>query len=390
MGGMNPQMNRRMFLGSTVALAGCGWLGGAGGCNVLTEADLDEGIRLAGRYLSTAILDNDEFVYQVDWQSETSSIDFDGVRQAGSTWGLVEHAARVKTPEHVAAADRVFTRWLARKRILTMGSTFVWGKNGLSRMGTTALLGLACADRLRLPDPPPETAATLEGVVQFVRANRRPEGGFLELYDTYAEKARPDRSSYADGEALLFLSTLAVHHGRADLLPEVLRWAEEDWQQNVAAQLASDPDPATTKGYYQWGSMSWANLIAGGHEADKWGQRLTDLATWMVDVHKTLDRSRNTAYAYEGIVPAYVEAKRRGETALADHLACTIHQGLVKLCSWQLGHPRQLAHLKGTPERWQGGVQNHADERWLRIDVTQHQLHALWLAKDSGVVRHFG
>jgi hypothetical protein len=379
-------MNRRTFLGGALAAAACGPR--APRCGGLTEEDLDQGIALGGRYLSTAITDADEFVYEVEWQSNASHIDFDGVRQAGATFGLLDHAARVRTPEVLAAGDRVLKRWLERRRILTNGTTFVWGKQGLSRLGTTSLLGLACATRGTLPEPPAEVAPTLEGVLAFVRATRLPDGGFFDKYDTYTEAGRPGRSPYADGEALLFLTTMAVHHGRSDLIPELLRWAEDDWAHNVRDALAKEPDPDTTKGYYQWASMSWANLVAGGHEVDKWGRRLTDLATWMVDVHGTLRRTKNTAYAYEGIVPAYVEARRRGESTLADHLACTIHEALPKLCSWQLGHPRAIASLAGAPERWHGGIQNQADDRWLRIDVVQHQLHALWLAKDSGVAKH--
>jgi hypothetical protein len=379
-------MNRRTFLGGALALAGCGL--GVPRCGGLTDDDLDQGIALGGRYLSTAITGADEFVYEVDWQTDMSSIDPDGVRQAGATFGLLDHAARSGDAAALAAGDRVLRRWLGRRRILSTGTTFVWGKQGLSRMGTTSLLGLACAARAALPDPPEGTRDAIDGAVAFVRATRHPDGGFHDRYDTFTEKARPERSPYADGEALLFLTTLAVHHGRTELVPEILAWAERDWERNVRDPLAAAPDPDTTKGYYQWASMSWANLVAGGHDPERWGRRLTDLATWMIDVHGTLKRSRNTAYAYEGIVPAYVEAVRRGDRALADHFACTIHQGLAKLCSWQLGHPRAIAEIAAPPERWRGGIQNEVGNRKLRVDVVQHQLHALWLAKDSGVVRH--
>jgi hypothetical protein len=31
------------------------------------------------------------------------------------------------------------------------------------------------------------------------------------------------------------------------------------------------------------------------------------LADWMIDVHRTLIRNKNTGYAYEGIIHAYAE-----------------------------------------------------------------------------------
>lgn len=383
---MRPD-RREVLFGAAALLSGCGGWGRR--CGGLTDEDLDRGIALAAGYLARSLNPANDFRYEVDWTSGAVHADPNGVRQAGATYGLVEHAARVKDPAITATADRALAKWLERRRITSFGTTFVWKPNQ-SHLGTVALLGLACAERTTLPAPPPGTEDALEGAIAFVRGSRDAGGGFVEVVDASTEERKPGRSPYADGEALLFLATLAVRFGRADLLPDVLAWAEADWRSNVEGPLAKEKDPDTTKGYYQWGTMSWAQLVAGGHDADRWGRRMTDLASWMIDVHATLGRTRNTAYAYEGLIPAYVEAVRRGDSALADHFACTIHEGLGKLCSWQIGHPRALPGLKAADAAYEGGVQNHAEEPWLRIDVTQHQLHALWFAKDSGVTRHFG
>lgn len=260
-------------------------------------------------------------------------------------------------------------------------------------LGTVVLVAMALAERLRRPEGlDPERLErmrrALDGSIAFVRASRRPEGRFYEEHDLSRGMRRGDPSPYADGEALLLFATLAVRDGRSDLLPETLRWAEEDHAVLVRDALAAEPDPASTKGYYQWASMAWAQLIAGGHDPDLWGTRLTDLAVWMIEVHRTLSRTRNTAYAYEGLLPAFAEARRRQDPELARRLACVAHQGLRKLCSWQLGHPLASDALRGAPEVYRGGVQNHALEPGLRIDVTQHQLHALTLALHTGVADH--
>jgi UDP-N-acetylmuramoyl-tripeptide--D-alanyl-D-alanine ligase len=103
----------------------------------------------------------------------------------------------------------------------------------------------------------------------------------------------------------------------------------------------------------------------------------------MIDEHRTLKRRRNTSYAYEGIVPAYAWAKQHSDPRAAK-FRCVIDQGLRKLTSWQLGHSLANDYVRqATAEdtRGWGGIQNAKDEAPLRIDVTQHQMHAIILAR---------
>jgi hypothetical protein len=63
-----------------------------------------------------------------------------------------------------------------------------------------------------------------------------------------------------------------------------------------------------------------------------------------------------------------------------------------KLTSWQVGHPLadKLRTGDGKAEahpRARGGIQNHAYESTLRIDVAQHQLHAALLVQQLYVGR---
>ncbi len=104
----------------------------------------------------------------------------------------------------------------------------------------------------------------------------------------------------------------------------------------------------------------------------------------MIDVHKTLKRSRNTGYAYEGIIPAYAIAKRNDDRDKMEKLRCTIDRGLSRLCSWQIGNPLANRYIRAREEhdaRAIGGVQNHKKESTLRIDVAQHQMHAIIVAR---------
>lgn len=103
----------------------------------------------------------------------------------------------------------------------------------------------------------------------------------------------------------------------------------------------------------------------------------------MIDIHRTLARRRNTAYAYEGIISAVRASRLLGDKAAEAKFLSVIEEGLSKLCSWQLGSPianRFLRRQKDIPEIAIGGVMNAKSDPVLRIDVTQHQMHAVVLA----------
>ena len=107
----------------------------------------------------------------------------------------------------------------------------------------------------------------------------------------------------------------------------------------------------------------------------------------MIDEHRTLKRTRNTSYAYEGLISALAWADQVGDPR-ATKFRCVIDQGMRKLTSWQIGHTLAnptAASAPATDTRAVGGVMNEADKAPLRIDVTQHQMHAVILARRYGV-----
>jgi len=161
--------------------------------------------------------------------------------------------------------------------------------------------------------------------------------------------------------------------------------ADSGYVQNIQESLAKDPDSKITKGYYQWSSMAFFELATSGWEdTEKYGTYLLELADWMIDVHKTLWRTRNTAYAYEGIIHAYQLAILNKDKKRAVKYARVIDKGLAKLTSWQIGHSSANEYISRKPVDDPfavGGIQNHRKEPGLRIDVTQHQMHAVILAR---------
>ena len=61
-----------------------------------------------------------------------------------------------------------------------------------------------------------------------------------------------------------------------------------------------------------------------------------------------------------------------------------IEKGLERLTSWQVGSPIANEYISKFPTDDPlaiGGIQNSRSEPLLRIDVAQHQMHAVMLAR---------
>jgi UDP-N-acetylmuramoyl-tripeptide--D-alanyl-D-alanine ligase len=257
--------------------------------------------------------------------------------------------------------------------------------------GTVALVTLTLIDYLRAPAA--GLAATrraahgehLGQYLAFLERLQRPDGLWPDSYDARTGEPGEDSSPYSVGEATLAVVKAARYLGYERLRAAALRAADRGHLRYVVEALAEHPDSPETKGYYQWGSMAFFELATSGWpETQAYARRVIELADWMIDVHRTLERTRNTAYAFEGIIHAYRLAVEAGDRAHAEKFLCTIEQGLTKLTSWQVGGPLANDFIRSRPLRDPeavGGVQNHCCESPLRIDTTQHQMHALILAR---------
>ena len=135
--------------------------------------------------------------------------------------------------------------------------------------------------------------------------HRRASGIKTTVSPTATRTGNP--SPYFDGESLLALTKASKYMGRKDLQPIIIASADTGYRHNIQEALAEKmPDSPTTKGYYQWSSMIFFEIATSGwSNTEKYGDYVMNLANWMIDVHKTLRKTRNTAYAYEGIIHAY-------------------------------------------------------------------------------------
>ncbi|GAB0491613.1 hypothetical protein MMPV_002867 [Pyropia vietnamensis] len=335
---------------------------------------------------------------------------------------------------HAATAADGTTRWVAfpGEPVGELGAVALVALAHVELLRSGVVVEMATVARLRV---------ALSQYLAFLLAARRPNGvGFYSLYDTASGVPSGDASPYYDGEALLALVKAAKYLG---VIPPATTGgvavltavADACHAAHVVGPVAAAVrgDAAETKGYYQWGSMvnyelaTWAGgrapsaatplspsgdpprgapaagLPPGLPAAARavYGRWLVDLATWVVEVHKVAHRRRNTGYAAEGLVHAYAYAASADGAAAglahrAQPIGCAVDAVLAKLTTWQVGHtwanaaivaggggvrggrggaPRPASALAG----W-GGIQNHPTESGLRVDTTQHQLHAVLLA----------
>lgn len=369
------------------------WKGESGWCGEpLTRDDLDASLKLGRTYLLANQRDAGNFNYEYDWKKKELVDDDNQVRQAGATWGVALLHRDAPSAETRAAAEKAIAFWRQHDKTSEDGrrwTTYPGEKR--SKLGTVSLVALAHIELLRSEDPEltgrDELRAALDGYLKQILHVRAKDGRFHDKIAMDTGDGSGNSSPYSDGEALLALVKAARYLGRDDLWPTVLDVAEKGHALNVTKALAEHPDSNTTKGYYQWGSMSWYEIATSDQPEDVrkiWGDHLMDLAVWMIDTHYTLRRTRNTAYAYEGIIPAYAVAKARKDPR-ESKLDCVVQLGMRHLTTWQVGHPLAIPFLAKAPKddpKALGGIQNHSKEALLRVDVVQHQMHAVLMARE--------
>merc|ERR1719230_300747 len=133
----------------------------------------------------------------------------------------------------------------------------------------------------------------------------------------------------------------AKYLGFSELWPEVNRLIHAGWRLNVRKGLEDQRDLPVMKGYYQWSSMAWHELLTSDRAKNfkDYKKRLVDYGLWMVKVHDVLGRTKNTGYAFEGLVPAYLAAEKLDRKKDREALGCAIDEGMRRVSAMQLGHP---------------------------------------------------
>lgn len=348
----------------------------------LAAADVDVSAELAYGYICASQRDDGAFAYELDWSRDELVPGDNPVRQAGTLWAVALTSLYRPALGSGPTWHRALKCFENCAKEGPEGTAFIaWPGDERGALGTVSLVALALVDAQRAGiDSHPDLA---EALLRHLLAARREDGhwhGACSLDDgTPAGVPSP----YFDGESLLTLARAARFQGRDELRATVLASAEAGYRDYVAALWGDREQVKRARGYVQWGAMAYHELaMSGWPESGLYRDRVFEIADWLVDRHRLLTVRGNAGYAFEGLVPAWRLADLGGERLRAARYARVIDLGLRALMSYQIGHPMAPARLRdpSIPARARGGC--HADLRrpLLRIDVTQHQLHAMLLA----------
>ena len=367
--------------------------------NVLNPEILNKSLSLGSSFLVNNQKPAGNFNYEYDFETKTFASGDNQVRQAGALWGVALIFAYNQDPDLKKALDKSLEFFFKfTKEGNVPGSRAIFYKNEInSKTGTVALVSLGIieylyaekAGLLKLKDSYRQTLEdNLRGYIQHLLSIQLENAHFADSYTSH-EKTNYHSNKYnpyADGEVLLALIKAVKYLGYEELKPVFEDSAFLIAKDYTMDQWPKDPDSNLTKGFYQWSSMAfWEYQDTGWKDSEYYGDYVENMAWWMIFTHRTLQRTRNTAYAYEGIIHAYEIAKSENNESAKSTLAFTIDRGLTKLTSWQVGGPLEsrnkfLSSFNEFPPVAIGGIMNHRKEPLLRIDVTQHQMHSVILA----------
>lgn len=381
----------------------------------LDQGDLQLGLRLGSQFLVQSQRPAGNFRYEYDWLKQTETDEDNPVRQAGTLWGL--SLLHVHDPNSgLLPTIRKALDYFGKNSVEFPGGSRLMRYPGQEpqKLGSVALLALAHIEVLRRPEAlasseeKEQLEAHLYGYLTAILAARTRKNNFHKSYHGQTGQAFGKSSPYYDGECLLALVKAAKYLGHDHLWPHIKASAEAGWRKHVSRGLdilqgelpegefslidrkAQDQAMKSLKGYYQWSTMAWFEMMGTKDpEFEKYGQRTMRYSDWMAD--RVAGVSANAGYAFEGLIPAFVTAVQEGNQHLVEKLACTIRGGIQNLHSMQVGHtqasglvnaagPDERNAEKGKDKRALGGAQGSQRSPALRIDTTQHQLHALLMA----------
>lgn len=361
------------------------------GCsNKLNREILDESLEAGKTFLLSNQKPEGNFVYEYDFVASKEITAVSPVRQAGALWGVSLIHQDSPSMETKAALEKGFAFFKANSRLTEDGARYVtYPGSRQGSLGTVALCALALIEYLRADFEIDNRAAyeqLLDEYLDFLWTQRLDNKQFAQSYSHADGSPVGNPSPYFDGETLLALCKAARFLGYEDEFKDrILESADAMYEEHVALARKREKDSAQTKGFYQWGSMSFYQIhFAGWANDDRFAERTIELAYWMIDTHRTLQRTRNTAYAHEGMISAYALAEDLGNEDAMKKIARVVDEGLYKLTTWQVRGPRMNRYLRSNltdDPHAVGGIMNKRDEPTLRIDVTQHQMHAVILAR---------
>lgn len=376
----------------------------------LTREALEESIEAAGMYLVNQQTSQGNFRYAYDLVSGEEDDSDNQVRQAGALWSICNLNRHRFTEDTRRCAILGLDFFLRGQRGLpdTEVITTTYQGQPVVRTGTVALFCLSLMDFLEgqeryLTDKQQEPfLRALENNLKFLQFQELPSGSWREEYELGGMRLPEDIapvSPYFDGEALLACMTAARFYQARPALQEPYdlkarcRFSLEALiRKYVIDAFALDGNAEDTRGFYQWGVMAclqaWHLFPEDAAIRDIAWKGAMSLSWWQIYAHRLESRQGNTAFAVEGLAAAAELARLAGDAEQSKLLGETAARILTRLMTWQVGgpfmevNPFLSARKNSLPQKAFGGITSTQDTGYIRIDVVQHQLHAMLMVAE--------
>ncbi len=326
------------------------------------------------------------FNYEYNFVSNRQSHDDNQVRKAGALWGLsLLHAFDQDTQTENAILKGIGF-FMSNSIYQPAGQlSVVYKQDKMCSAGTTALFALSITELMNTNEKYTHDTLlmkALKGSISTLLSMRMDDGRFAAYYAADGLTPVSSPNPYADGEALLALVKSFDLVGNDSIRDIILESAENMYRVYVVEAQKKEKDNDLSKGFYQWGTMAFFQIYSKGWD-NKYADRIVQMAYWMIDIHKVRLRTKNTAYAMEGLVHAWQVARLTHNREAQKKIGKVVDRVLFKLITWQVNGPREnwYLHLHPTKNKYAtGGIMNYCCDQNLRIDVVQHQMHATLLA----------
>ena len=170
----------------------------------LTDRNAQEAAVAMARYLARGVDDDGRFRYLVDAPTNETLAGYDWPRHAGATYFLAQAAALAKDGDVAFAALRAAAR-LRDRATVACGPHRCIGDAAVVDVGSTALATLAFVEiaRTRLDEG---YAFVIPELTAFLRAQQRPDGELMHLFDRTTHRPVDVQLLYYSGEAAFALS----------------------------------------------------------------------------------------------------------------------------------------------------------------------------------------
>ena len=357
----------------------------------ITRSTLIQAIEMARAYYLNHQNPDGNFMYALDIANGDIIEKDNQVRQAGALWGLSSlNRDRFNEPTRRAVLLGINFFSSAMTTIATGEKVFVYPNMEHVETGAVALYCLSIIEFLRGQSKYLDEKARkgyleiLNTHLEYLRSQEQKDGSWARATNATTAFRDTSASPYFDGEALLAYCKAARYLDRKDLLERVdyalpllaKKYTYEAWKSNKESDL--------TKGFCQWGSMAAAEYVEAGFEKNRElaANMSYALSKWLMYINQIESKTGNTAYAVEGLLGSYRIAKVLDDEEAQKLFKEVSLRIMSNLMTWQYKGPfmkfnSNLATLKTPVRGADGGITFTRNSTLVRIDVEQHQLHAM-------------